>query len=108
MSSMPVSIERIEDAIRIQWSDQTVARYSAWKLRNACPCAVCRERKSSSASNPSPRTSLPVLSAAETLPLRIERMEPVGNYAYNIHFSDGHNSGIFTFDLLYKLGESQA
>jgi DUF971 family protein len=51
------------------------------------------------------RLTLPVLSQSETLPLRIDRMEPVGNYAYNIHFSDGHNSGIFTFDLLYDLAE---
>jgi DUF971 family protein len=32
-------------------------------------------------------------------------MRPVGNYAYNIAFSDGHDSGIFTFDHLFQLGE---
>jgi DUF971 family protein len=48
--------------------------------------------------------SLPVLSATETAPLAIVTMRPVGNYAYNIAFSDGHDSGIFTLDLLLRLG----
>ena len=48
--------------------------------------------------------SLPVLSMAEAQPLRIEGMRPVGNYAYNIAFSDGHDSGIFTFEYLRELG----
>jgi DUF971 family protein len=35
-------------------------------------------------------------------------IEPVGNYAVKPIFSDEHNSGIFTWDYLYWLGESQA
>ena len=42
----------------------------------------------------------------EARPTTIEHMRPVGNYAYNIGFSDGHDSGIFTFDYLFELGES--
>jgi DUF971 family protein len=48
---------------------------------------------------------LPVLSLQEARPTEIEHMRPVGNYAYNIEFSDGHDSGIFTFDYLLELGE---
>lgn len=104
-SRIPLAIERLDDNILIKWSDQTDRRYSPTSLRKACPCAVCREKKKIPASRSVDMMSLPVLSQAETLPLRIDRMEPVGNYAYNIHFSDGHHSGIFTFDLLYDLGE---
>jgi len=32
-------------------------------------------------------------------------MQPMGNYAYSIAFSDGHDTGIFAFDLLRQLGE---
>jgi DUF971 family protein len=46
---------------------------------------------------------LPILTAAETQPLAVIKMRPVGNYAYNIYFSDGHDSGIFSFDLLREL-----
>jgi DUF971 family protein len=35
-------------------------------------------------------------------------LEPVGNYAVQPHFSDGHNTGIFSWDYLYKLGSRQA
>ncbi|HVL74716.1 MAG TPA: DUF971 domain-containing protein [Noviherbaspirillum sp.] len=31
-------------------------------------------------------------------------LEPVGHYAVQPHFSDGHNSGIYTWDYLYALG----
>jgi DUF971 family protein len=47
---------------------------------------------------------LPVLSAAEARPLTISKMEPVGNYAYSIEFSDGHGTGIYTLELLRQLG----
>ena len=46
----------------------------------------------------------PILSAAELQPMRVLGMKPVGNYAYTIHFSDGHDTGIFQFDLLRELG----
>ncbi|MCB1734773.1 MAG: DUF971 domain-containing protein [Gammaproteobacteria bacterium] len=35
----------------------------------------------------------------------IEAIEPVGNYAILIHFDDGHNTGIFAWDTLYRLGK---
>ena len=34
-------------------------------------------------------------------------LEPVGNYAVKPLFSDGHESGIFTWDYLYELGQQQ-
>lgn len=37
----------------------------------------------------------------------IERIEPVGNYAVKPVFSDGHDSGLYSWDLLYSLGEHQ-
>ena len=37
----------------------------------------------------------------------LANLEPVGNYAVKPTFSDGHESGIFTWDYLYELGEQQ-
>lgn len=34
----------------------------------------------------------------------ISRVEPVGEYALRLHFDDGHDSGLFTWDYLYELG----
>ena len=39
--------------------------------------------------------------------VEIVRVEPVGNYAVQLVFSDGHNTGIFSFDLLYEYGLKQ-
>lgn len=39
--------------------------------------------------------------------VELEALEPVGNYAVQPRFSDGHDSGIFTWDYLYFLGTQQ-
>lgn len=38
----------------------------------------------------------------------VTALEPVGNYAVQPTFSDGHNTGLFSWDYLYKLGNEQA
>lgn len=38
----------------------------------------------------------------------IEALDPVGNYAVQPRFSDGHDTGIFSWDYLYFLGSEQA
>ena len=37
----------------------------------------------------------------------IARAEPVGSYAIQLAFSDGHETGIYSWDLLYQFGEEQ-
>ena len=39
--------------------------------------------------------------------VEIVSLEPVGNYAVKPVFSDGHDSGLYSWDLLYRLGERQ-
>jgi len=76
--------------------------YAFRELRDACPCATCREKRNAPPASP---LQLPIISAAETQPLRITGMKPVGNYAYSIEFSDGHNTGIYTLETLRQLGQ---
>lgn len=101
---IPTDLHRDGEAsIVIQWSDDAVTQWTAAELRRACPCATCREKKRGQAESDAPTKGpllLPILSAAEARPLRIESMRPVGSYAYNIAFNDGHHSGIFPFVLL--------
>ena len=40
--------------------------------------------------------------------VNISRIEPVGEYAVRLHFDDGHNTGLFSWDYLYELGQNQA
>lgn len=39
--------------------------------------------------------------------VEIARIEPVGQYAVQLHFSDGHDTGIYSWDLLYDYGTRQ-
>lgn len=96
-----VSPERLQ----IEWSDGQVREYTVRELRENCPCATCLEKRRAPAPPP---TSLPVLKPEETRPLRITKMEPQGHYAYGIHFSDGHNTGLFTLESLRELGTAVA
>ncbi|MEX0915661.1 MAG: DUF971 domain-containing protein [Wenzhouxiangellaceae bacterium] len=41
--------------------------------------------------------------------VNIESIEPIGSYAVALHFDDGHDTGIYAWDFLYRLGrEMQA
>lgn len=104
MGVMPVAIERVDQKIVITWSDSSSRSYSPSLLRKSCPCALCKEKRSQPTIATQP-LALPVISMAEARPLEVVRMQPVGNYAYNIQFSDGHSSGIFDFQTLYELGQ---
>ena len=92
-------------AVSAVWSDDVRHEIPYSALRKGCHCAHCNEERINPKPAP-PANQLNVLSAAEARPLDIEVMHPVGNYAYNIHFSDGHSAGIYTFDLLRKIGEA--
>lgn len=37
----------------------------------------------------------------------IERIEPVGHYAVRLHFDDGHDTGLYSWEELYRLGTEQ-
>ena len=101
---VPTAIRRAMDAakgnaIEIDWSDGATALYTAKLLRDACPCATCREKRSA----PRPAPMLQVLRPEELAPLVVTGMKPVGQYAYSIGFSDGHDTGIYTLEYLREL-----
>jgi DUF971 family protein len=39
--------------------------------------------------------------------IKIDALEPVGNYAVRIKFDDGHDTGLFSWDYLHELGREQ-
>ena len=104
----PTSLKIVDERqLQMDWSDGQVRRYSFAELRDSCPCASCREKRTYAAASTNP-LELPVLSPAEARPIRVQSMRPVGNYAYSIAFSDGHDAGIFTFELLLSLGRPRS
>ena len=100
----PTALKIVEDnKLLIEWSDGLRNVYSFGELRDQCPCASCRVKRDKQ-DDRRPATLLSVLTAAEARPLRIEGIKPIGNYAYGIAFSDGHNTGIYSLEFLRTLG----
>jgi DUF971 family protein len=90
-------IEESDSEVSIRWSDDSESRYSAPQLRRACPCAGCVNEW----------TGEKTLDEAR-IPddLTFSSVSIVGRYALNFHFSDGHDTGIFSFNYLQTLSES--
>jgi DUF971 family protein len=88
--------------IQIDWKDGHLSKYSLGYLRDECPCATCTgahgtepEKSNYSA----PAAPFPMFKAT----LKMLNVEPVGHYAIRIEWSDGHNTGIYSFDHLRKI-----
>ncbi len=96
MASQPRGIDYFarDRIVQITWSKDHVGRYPTQYLRCECACAGCVDE------NTGIRTLNP-----DTIPedIDIESMEAVGNYAIRIEWSDGHNTGIYTWDRLAAL-----
>ncbi len=90
--------------MEIDWRD---GHRSAWTfafLRDACPCATCHEEREKSGRapgipKPKPTTLLPLYEA----PARPLEATPVGKYALRFKWTDGHESGIYSWDYLRKV-----
>ena len=90
----PQSIElNDKNEFLIAWPG-VLAVVPALRLRDACPCAGCIEEG----------TGRKILDTA-TIPADIRALEirPVGSYAVQIHWSDGHGSGIYSWETLRQV-----
>ena len=94
----PIEIaQRGPRTLAIRWSDGAETRLDVRALRLACGCAVCVDEWSGEG-----RLD-PAAVPDDVHPLRIQ---PVGRYAIQIAWSDGHDSGIYPFARLRELGGS--
>ena len=80
--------------LSITWTDGKNASYDVVQLRKRCPCATCIDEW----------THEPILRPDQiSESVRPLKVESVGQYALNIHFSDGHKTGIYTFSFLHAM-----
>jgi len=101
MMHHPLDLDiRRSEGISIRWSDGTAGRVTVAALRRSCPCATCRALREAQAVSP-----LVVLQRPpdERKALTIEHAEIAGNYALRIRWADGHDTGIYDYELLHRL-----
>jgi DUF971 family protein len=91
----PEAIDLAADhGIQLLWPGGRQVTIPAQHLRDQCPCADCVEEG----------TGRKLLDPA-TIPsdIRPERIEAVGNYAIQVFWSDGHSTGIYTWQTLRRV-----
>lgn len=89
---VPSAIKKIGSvAMRLTWEGNHLSEYSAHYLRSQCHCAACRHELTGEA-----------LIQPDQIPadIKITSSQIIGNYALGFEFSDGHRTGIYTFDHL--------
>ncbi|MDH5751541.1 MAG: DUF971 domain-containing protein [Deltaproteobacteria bacterium] len=82
------------DDLKIEWGDGVVAHYPFFYLRDLCPCAACVDEISGEK-----------ILDSSTIPgdIHVTGAEYVGNYALRVNWSDGHDTGIYTFASLREM-----
>ncbi len=80
--------------IKIDWKDGHHSEYGLTYLRDKCPCASCTGAHGTPPRQPESDNPFQMFKAA----LKMLSVEPVGNYAIRINWSDGHSSGIYSYD----------
>ena len=92
---LPVEIGRANKCdIKIRWQDGHESIYPARELRLACPCAGCIDEITGQMRVIA--TSIP----QDVQPLKVDL---IGRYAISITWSDGHNTGIYSFERLRNM-----
>ena len=89
---VPYAITRQDGGLLIEWDAAGhQGFYPARSLRLGCPCAGCVEEM----------TGRPLLDPARVPDdIRPASLELVGGYGLRVHWSDGHSTGIYTFERL--------
>lgn len=99
-SNTPTRLDLKKDrGLTVEWSDGATSYFSIAYLRRMSPSADMKQLRDEMSKNP-----LTVLPAARSSgPLVATDAELVGNYAIRIRFSDGHSTGLYSWDYLRRI-----
>jgi DUF971 family protein len=95
------------EGVDVVWSDGHTSHYPFPYLRDLCPCALCndeRDKKARMGTSPAASIELPMFKPRVTA----KSAQAMGNYALQIAFSDGHATGIYSFEHLREICPCEA
>ena len=96
ITATDIKLRRAENMLEVGFSDGSRASLPAEYLRVESPSAEVQGH------SPAERQLV-----AGKATVGITGVEAVGNYAVRLVFSDGHDTGIYSWDILYRLGREQ-
>jgi len=88
--------------IKIDWKDRHSSDYGIAYLRDKCPCATCTGAHGTPPRQPEAATPASPFQMYKPA-LKMLSVEPVGNYAIQIHWSDGHSTGLYSWEHLRNI-----
>jgi len=104
IADRPTHLDLKKDrGLTVQWADGSTSYFSIPYLRKMSPSADARQLREEMARNP--LTVLPASIANQKGPLVATGAELVGNYAIRIRFSDGHDTGIYSWKYLREIDQ---
>ncbi len=91
--------------VDIVWSDSHTSHYDFAYLRDLCPCALCDDERNKKEAVAGHVAASQIAPSSAVLPMfkprpRAQSATTVGAYAIQITFTDGHSTGIYSFDYL--------
>lgn len=90
-----------DEKLTVVWPDGRTCVYPISMLRSLCPCAHCRELREEHKKRP---LGLNVLPGDHSQgPIVVSGAHLVGNYALKIEWSDGHDTGIYSWEYLREI-----
>ena len=89
-------------SLKIKWDDESATELDLKYLRDECPCASCKGETILLKTYRPPKPSVITSEMYE-----IKNIEVVGDYAIQISWKDGHNTGIYSWEYLQKLDSDQ-
>ena len=99
MQLVPENIQLAGRDLAIKWSDSRESYLELEALRRACPCAGCQGEPDIDG-----HIDKPHVSYDPSRSFRLKAYSIVGGYAFQPTWEDGHSTGLYTFDLLRRLG----
>lgn len=89
--------------LEIDWVDGHKSAWTFAWLRNACPCATCNDERTQQGRKPGEAKAKPAaLLPMYTPPAKPASAHPVGRYALQFNWLDGHSGGIYSWDYLRR------
>jgi ATP-binding protein involved in chromosome partitioning len=92
----PTEVSAEDGHVVVKWQDGEVSRYPFYELRCLCPCALCVDEWTGQRRLEKSMVSHDVKAA---------EIRPVGRYAMQVSWSDGHSTGIYSYDKLREMSD---